>query len=211
MPYPEYDFGDWDDDMGDQGAPGGGVTSGQLAAALVGLAPSTPSFITRIPEAGLSNETALSALATGVLKVTTGTGALSIASGNDFLPHTHTAVQIGTGFLIDGGGAVIATGIKGDMPPMAFAGNITGYAILPDQTGSLAVALWKDSMANYPPVSGDLVLTMTLTAAAKFPASGNFQAITAIPFAVGDVFRFNVNSAATVQRATIGLLLERSI
>lgn len=197
--------------FGKTGLNGGGVTSGQLASAVADRAPANAGYITKTAEAGLSNEFALGSMATGLVKVTTGTGALTTATGADLPAHNHTGVPVGLGFLIDGGGAVIATGIKGDLPPMPFAGNITGYAILADQSGSMVVALWKDTMANYPPVVGDLALTMTLSAATRIPTSGSYQSVPAIPFSVGDVFRFNVNSASSVQRATVGLLIERTI
>lgn len=214
MPYPLIDMLDLDDDMGDAGLNSGGVTTGQLAAAVVGLAPSNARYVTLGAEPGLTNEANLGALADGILfnDVTAGVGSLRPAVGADLPAHNHTGVQVGVGWLLSGGGAVIPTGIHGDQIPMPFAGNVIGYSILPDQSGSLTAAIWKDSYANYPPVVGDLVLTMTLTAAAKFPAGATaYQNITAIPFLAGDVFRLNVNSAATVQRATIGLLIERTI
>lgn len=46
-------------------------------------APTTATYITQTPDAGLSAEQALSALATGIVKNTTGTGVLSIATGAD--------------------------------------------------------------------------------------------------------------------------------
>lgn len=47
-------------------------------------APATSTFITQTPDAGLSGEQALSLLATGILKVTTTTGALTTAVIGDF-------------------------------------------------------------------------------------------------------------------------------
>jgi hypothetical protein len=54
-------------------------------------APTDATYITQIPNATLTNEQALSALATGLVKNTTGTGVLSIAaSGTDYAPATAT-------------------------------------------------------------------------------------------------------------------------
>lgn len=51
-----------------------------------GGAPTTATYITQTPDATLSNEQALSLLATGIVKNTTGTGVLSIATaGTDYL------------------------------------------------------------------------------------------------------------------------------
>jgi hypothetical protein len=63
-----------------QGPPGANGTSG---------APTTATYITQVPDGTLSAEFALSTLATGVLKNTTVTGVLSIASdGTDYLSPT---------------------------------------------------------------------------------------------------------------------------
>jgi hypothetical protein len=53
------------------------------------LAPSTAKYILQQPATGLSDAQALSALATGILKSTTGTGVLSIATGGDLPSHSH--------------------------------------------------------------------------------------------------------------------------
>lgn len=64
-----------------------------------GGAPTTASYITQVAEAGLSNEFALGSLATGLVKVTTTTGALSTAADTD-LPSTITENSLVTGTTI---------------------------------------------------------------------------------------------------------------
>lgn len=59
-----------------------------------GGAPTDATYITQTPHASLSAEQALSALATGILKVTTGTGVLSVAVGADLPTHTHPQSDI---------------------------------------------------------------------------------------------------------------------
>lgn len=54
-------------------------------------------FIVQTPSAVLTAEQALSTLATGLLKNTTGTGVLSIATGADVPAHNHTPADV-TGF-----------------------------------------------------------------------------------------------------------------
>ena len=54
-----------------------------------GGAPTTATYITQTADAGLSGEQALSALTTGIVKVTTGTGVLSTAVAADLPAHTH--------------------------------------------------------------------------------------------------------------------------
>lgn len=61
-----------------------------------GGAPTTATYITQTPNASLSAEQALSALATGLLKNTTGTGVLSIAvAGTDYLTGNQTITLSG--------------------------------------------------------------------------------------------------------------------
>ena len=113
-------------------------------------------------------------------------------------------------FVIDGGGAAIATGIKGDLE-IPFACTINQVTLLADQSGSIVVDIWKDSYANYPPTGAD-----SITASAKptiFSASKSQDAIltgwtTAI--AAGDTLRFNVDSATAIQRCTVALKVTKS-
>lgn len=103
-------------------------------------------------------------------------------------------------FIIDGGGAAITAGVKGDIE-VPFACTITGWRVLADQSGSITVGIWKDTYANFPPVVGDLLVSPTLTAAVKAEATGLSHAL-----AAGDILRFNADATpATVQRVTVSL------
>ena len=64
-------------------------------------------------------------------------------------------------FIIDDGGSVIATGIKGDLE-IPFGCTIQAVTLLADQTGSIVIDIWKDTYAAYPPTVAD-----TITASAK--------------------------------------------
>jgi len=57
-----------------------------------GGAPTTATYITQTVDAGLSAEQALSSLATGIVKVTNGTGVLSTALAADLPTHNHDAL-----------------------------------------------------------------------------------------------------------------------
>lgn len=119
--------------------------------------------------------------------------------GADLLALVQTLV-----FVIDGGGALITTGIKGDIV-VDFAGTITQWTVLADQSGSIAVGVWKDTYANYPPVVGDLIATPTITTALKAQSGAISLAV-----AAGDILRFNVNSVTSIQRATVALKVTRT-
>lgn len=197
--------------IGVPGLNGGGVTNGALASAVADRAPAAGSYITKVAEAGLSGEFALGSLSTGILKVTTTTGDLSIAVGADLPSHTHSGVLTAASFLIDGGGATIVSGIKGDLPPMPFSGTITGVGALADQSGSIVVTCWKDSYANYPPDVSDLLFTLTMSSQIKSPTGSTAYTTTSLPFSAGDVLRFNTGAATSIQRLTLALRIERSV
>jgi len=113
------------------------------------------------------------------------------------------ARTVAIAFVIDGGGSAITTGIKGDLM-IPFACTIAGVTLLGDQSGSIAVDIWKDSYANYPPTSADSITASakpTLSSAAKSrdtTLTGWTKAISA-----GQTLRFNVDSAATLTRVTL--------
>lgn len=112
-------------------------------------------------------------------------------------------------FVIDGGGLVITTGVKGDVQ-VPFACTITAATLLADQSGSIVVDIWKDTYANYPPTVAD-----SITAAAKPTLSATTKSTDSTltgwtkSIAVGDILRFNVDSATTIQRVTVVLTVSK--
>lgn len=113
--------------------------------------------------------------------------------------------------VIDGGGATITTGVKGDFGPFAFPCDIVDVTALADQSGSIVVDVWKDSYANYPPVDADSITAsapVTISSATKSQdatLTGWTKAI-----AAGDTLRFNVDSVTTIQRVTITIKLRKT-
>ena len=77
------------------GAGGGGGGGGPSSTE----APKTASYIVRTADGTLTNETILGDLATGLLKNTTTTGVLSIATGTDLPSHNHAASAITSGII----------------------------------------------------------------------------------------------------------------
>jgi hypothetical protein len=100
---------------------------------------------------------------------------------------------------IDGGGSAITTGIKVDIVAKCDM-TITGWTMLADQSGSIAVDCWKDTYANYPPVDADSFVTPSISSAVKNQATSLSLSVTE-----GDIIRFNVDSATTVERVTLAL------
>jgi hypothetical protein len=113
--------------------------------------------------------------------------------------------RINIEFIIDAGGSVITTGVKGDIE-VSFGGTILSWTLLADQTGDIAIDIWKDSYGNYPPTAGDSITAGTppsMSSAIKQQSSnllGWNQTI--IP---GSIYRFNVNSVSAIRRATLSL------
>lgn len=111
-------------------------------------------------------------------------------------------------FIIDGGGSVITTGIKGDLQ-IPFACTITGWTALADQSGSIVVSVWKDTYANFPPTIADVIMSgtpVTITTATK----GQNLAVTPVTVAEGDILRFNVDSVSTVTRVLVSLTVVKT-
>jgi hypothetical protein len=113
-------------------------------------------------------------------------------------------------FVLDGGGSVLTTGVKGDVE-IPFACTITAARLLADQSGSIVVDIWKDTYANFPPTDADSITSSappTISSATKAEdttLTGWTTSITA-----GNILRFNVDSATTVTRVTVSLTCVKS-
>jgi hypothetical protein len=112
--------------------------------------------------------------------------------------------------IIDGGGAVITTGMKACIE-VPFACTIERATIVADVSGSVVVDIWKDTYANYPATVADTITAAakpTLSAAIKNQDSTLTGWTTAV--AAGDWLCFNVDSATTVTRVTVSLKVRRT-
>ena len=113
-------------------------------------------------------------------------------------------------FLVDGGGSVISTGIAGDLR-VDFGGTIKRATLLADQVGSIVVDIYKDTLANYPPVVADSISASAKPTITSDDASED-STLTGwtTAFNAGDIFRFNVDSVTTVTRCTVVLEVLKS-
>lgn len=115
------------------------------------------------------------------------------------------------GVVIDGGGATITTGIKGDFV-VPYACTILGVTALADQTGSIVVDVWKDTYANFPPTDSPDTITasapITISTATKSQDSTLTGWTTTL--AAGDILRFNVDSATSITRVAIAFDVRRT-
>jgi hypothetical protein len=138
--------------------------------------------------------------------VTNGDG----VAGNPTLNLDPNAVMAAIEYVLDGGGSVLTTGIKGDVR-IPFACTINSVTLLADQAGSIVVDIWKDTFANYPPTVADTITAAakpTLTAATKSEDTTLTGWTTAI--AAGDTLRFNIDSITTCTRVVMILKVTRT-
>jgi hypothetical protein len=112
--------------------------------------------------------------------------------------------------VIDGGGAVISTGVKGDIK-IDFACTITAWSILADQSGSCVVNIWKVAQASYPAtVSNKITASAPPTISTATNATNSTLTGWTTAISAGDCLRFNVDSATTVTRVTLILAVTKS-
>lgn len=114
-------------------------------------------------------------------------------------------------FVIDGGGAAITPGVKGDVT-LPFAVTLTQATLLADQAGNAVLDIWSDSYVNFPPTVADTITASTpptLAASIKSQDNGLTGWTVAIP--AGNTLRLNVNSASTITRLTLALRATRTV
>jgi len=114
--------------------------------------------------------------------------------------------------VIDGGGAEITTGIKGDHH-WDFDGELLGYTMLADQSGAIVIDIWKDTYANYPPTDADSITSGGTPPTISGPSDkSQDNTLTGwdTAFAAGDTYRFNVDSVTDIERVELGLRVRKS-
>ena len=130
---------------------------------------------------------------------------LDLKELQDLLLGAETAAEADRSVVLslDGGGSPISTGQKGFIA-CPFAGTIKRWTLVADQSGSIVIDVWKTSYLAAPPTVADTIAGAekpTLAAAQKNEDASLSSWKT--PVLAGDVFGFNVDSAATVTRANL--------
>jgi hypothetical protein len=146
-------------------------------------------------------------IAMGTNKVT-GLGAASAAGE---AVRYEQAVYDTIQFIIDGGGSVITTGIKGDIE-VPFDCSLNQANAYGDQaSGDIVVDIWKDTYANFPPTDLD---SITASAPITISSSNKSQDPTLTGWTLnltrGDILRYNVDSITSFTRVTIVLRVVKS-
>jgi hypothetical protein len=110
----------------------------------------------------------------------------------------------------DGENAITA-GAKAILAEMPYAGTITGWTLVADQSGSIVLDVWKDTYANIPPTVADTIAGTekpTLSSAHKNQDLSLSTWTTSL--SKGDSLIFNVDSASTVTRVSLVLRITKS-
>lgn len=150
----------------------------------------------------------------GTADITVGDLTGDVTTSGTMATTAKTALKTGAiGIVIDGGGSVITTGIKGDVY-CPYAATITAVTMLADQSGSIVVDIWKDVFANYPPTVADTIINTgaggtkpTITTATNSQDTTLAHWTTSI--SAGDTIRFNVDSVTSITRLTLALTVTK--
>ena len=115
-------------------------------------------------------------------------------------------------YVIDGGGAAIGTGIKGDLE-VPFTCHVDRWTLLADQHGSIVVDVWRDAYASFPPTDADSMpgttnmpaISGTVAAQGTDLSGWGTQGIGA-----GDILRYNIDSCTSIERCTLALKVTKT-
>lgn len=114
------------------------------------------------------------------------------------------------GITIDGGGSEITTGVKGYVT-IPYSGTITEWSIVANQTGSIVIDCWKDTYANFPPTIDDAITgTEKPTISSDIKGDDNDLTTWNTGVTAGDIIAFNVDSASSIQIATLSIKITKS-
>lgn len=132
-------------------------------------------------------------------------------SANTFvLSLTAIAKTSTVNFVVDGGGAEITDGIKGDIM-VDFAHTIVANHALADQSGSVVIDIWKSTYGAFPPVdAGSITSAAPVTISSALKSEDTTLTGWTVSGAAGSIYRFNVDSCTTIQRCTVALKIVRT-
>lgn len=107
------------------------------------------------------------------------------------------------GFTRDGSGEVLETGVVADVT-IPYNCTLLGWTILADQTGSIVIDVWRDTLANFPPTNADSITNShepTISSAQKAEDT-DISDWSSVTLLAGDTVRFNIDSVSAITRAT---------
>lgn len=146
-------------------------------------------------------------LADGELAVNITDKKIFIRNGAGVVDMTPTVTRT-IGVSIDGGGSAITTGTKGYVE-VPYSGTIIEWKIIADLSGSMVFDIWK-SNASIPTNANSITASAkpTLTTAQRATSTTLTGWTTAV--SVNDVFGFEVESASTVTKAVLIVVIQQT-
>ena len=112
-------------------------------------------------------------------------------------------------FIIDGGGAVIATGSKGYVE-VPFAGNITAWRVVSDTAGSIVVDVKRATYSQFPTTTSIAASAKPTLSSARKSENTTLTGWTKA-LSIGDWLEFVVESANTLTRVTVSITVDRTL
>ena len=119
----------------------------------------------------------------------------------------------GCSFIIDGGGAVIATGLYGgfEVPYDCF---VTGWVLLSTDgtSGAIVIDVWKTSYDSFPPTVANTIAGSEKPTILATNNKGRDLTLTTWTQLLleGDILYFNVDSIASLKRVSISLRADKN-
>ena len=160
----------------------------------------------------------------GDVTITHSANALAFAGGTvDFSAATVASSPVATtateanskidviGITIDGGGAVISTGVHGYVS-VPYACTINSVTMLADVAGAAVVDIWKVAYASYPPTNANSITSGAVPTITATNIKSQDTTLTGwtTSIAAGDTLGFNVDSASTITRLHVSLKVTKS-
>lgn len=128
-----------------------------------------------------------------------------VSDGPDPIPLT-SAIE----FVIDGGGSVISTGLKGFLE-VPWKCTIKAARIVSDPDGDIVVDIWRDTFSGFPPASGD---SITGSNPPELGGSDHAEDETLsgwdVDLLAGDWLAYNVDSVSDCVVVTVSLTVTRN-
>lgn len=155
-----------------------------------------------------ASQPAASAANKGYLYCVTDEGnILERSDGSSWASYSNARQTKTIGMLIDGGGSVITTGVKGYVR-VPVAVTLTGWTILAldGNSGAIVIDVWMDTYANFPPTNTDSITNAhepTITASAAKAEDTNISDWSDVTIPAGSVLGFNVDSVATFTKVLL--------
>lgn len=113
-------------------------------------------------------------------------------------------------FIIDGGGSVPTTGIRGFLY-VPYACTITAAVLLADQLGSAVVDIWKTPLGSFPATDANSIVASAPPTLASLQSSLNFTLVGwTTSISPGDTLTYNLDSVATLTKLTVALAVTKT-